>query len=186
MQSTTSCNECLMSKCAYNVREHPTSIAMHAQRLHVCICMVQFLCLLQSLDAVSVGATRIIPVNEIQSSVVLRLQMVNVVCLGICSVGQYSHPTSHQQMKPVWQLIPTMTCMKQRQPLQHVKECLTGVPGLVAHTALHSVCVHRLCAAYSAVECCCTRNTNKGRGTKIQTNSLVSFDCCASNRTGFI
>ena len=117
---------------------------MH-KRIDYFICMVQLLCLLQSLDAVPVGATHIIPVNEIQSSVVLRLQMVNVVCLGICSVGQYSNPTSHQQMKPVWQLIPTMTCMKQRQPLQHVKECLTGVPGLATHTALHVVCVHRLC-----------------------------------------
>ncbi len=93
---------------------------MHAQRIHMFICMVQLLCLLQSLDAVPVGATHIIPVNEIQSSVVLMLQMVNVVCLGICSVGQYSHPTSHQQMKPVWKLIPTMTCMKQMQPLQCV------------------------------------------------------------------
>ena len=120
-KSTTSCNECLVIKCADKMVKHPTSIATHAQRTHIFICMVQRLCLLHSLDAVPVGATHIIPVSEIQSSVVLRLQMVNVVCLGICSVGQYPNTTSYQQMKPVRELIPTMTCMKQRQPLQHVR-----------------------------------------------------------------
>ncbi len=54
--------------------------------------------LLQGFDAVPVGACYIVPVNEVQGSVVLRLEVVNVMCLGVCSVGKDTHTASDQQV----------------------------------------------------------------------------------------
>ena len=71
-------------------------------------------------DAVPVCAADIVPMCEIQSAIMLRLKMVDIVSFGVSSIGKDANSTSHKQMKPVRKPVPTVTCASYIAFLVHV------------------------------------------------------------------
>ena len=55
----------------------------------------------QRLYTFPVGAGQVIPVREVQSPVVLRLKMVDVMSLGVGSIWTDAHSTRDYQMQPI-------------------------------------------------------------------------------------
>lgn len=67
-------------------------------------------CLFHTLYAVPVCSTDIVPMCEIQSPVMLRLKVVNVVSFGVGSSGKDAHATGDKQMKPIRKPVSAVTC----------------------------------------------------------------------------